>query len=181
MIRALKLAIFSALLFVAWFFLQANPGALFGFIIPAYSPWLNLGFLVAYFWFLAIAFEQSRESSFSDLMEMTLKLGGSSLIICTIVFIAQLFTGGSYVLPMFYIAAVVCSVISILVFCSDKGYKKPSDFFVYPGVFSLPILGMGIYTNVIPLMIVLWVPYLLVAGITLFFSQSEEIADWFAR
>lgn len=181
MIRALKLAVFSALLFSAWFFLQANPGALFGFIIPAYSPWLNLGFLVTYFWFIAIAFSESPGSSFSELVEIALKLGGGSLIVCAIVFIAQLLTGGNYVLPTFYIASVVCSVVSILAFISDRGYDEPGDFFTYPGLFSLVLLGMAVYTNIVPLMIVLWAPYLLIAGIILFFYQSENIAKWFTK
>lgn len=177
---AIKLLFISLVISIIGFFVNPDLGKLFSFQIPQYSKWLDVGIIVACGLFLVIS-AQRADNNTDDTLEGWLSLAGVGVIISTVVVIIQGILGGNFVLPVFYISALICSVLSLLFFYSEETTEKTKDFFVPLGVFSGPIFAFAFYAPVVPLFAIFLAPYLVAAGIGVFFMNTTPISEWLSK
>lgn|GEM_PF-6814126 len=172
---ASKAFLFSAVIALISCGVNPDLGKLFGFIIPAYSAWFDVGFTISSFLFFLFTIQFIGEE---DLMEEWFLFFGIGVVLSLLAIIGQSVFGGNFVLPSFYILSLICSIVTIIFFFYEEMYEEPELFFVFSAIFSGPIFGMGLFTPIVPLMIVFLLPYLIVGGFTLFFLNISKISKW---
>ncbi len=174
----LKLFVIALVFFVLDFFLNPNLGTLFGYAIPWYSPAFDLLFLACYMGFFIIATDVSSEE-LDDIIEGVLPFVGGFLLVGIIFFLCQHFLHLDFLLPFIFIAALVMSLISILVFLlATIKDDKIKNFLFLPSTFSMVLLPLFIFAGIVPFVVIVWVPYLIICGPILFFTNADKISSW---